>query len=219
MKSRGGLVYDRYEAGSGSEWTMRIGSGPAILFLPPLFEEMNRTRSLLAATMRLAAAEGFGCHLPDLPGTGESERDLEEFGWSDWREAARAAGRDCGGPLLVVSIRGGCLIDDAVEAKGWLRLSPAEGGSLLREMKRKALPDGGAAAGYRLSDSLAEGLGAASPAEVKPLLTLRLETDPGVADRKIKGPALWRRSEPAPSPELAQALTAEIVTWARQCGA
>ena len=59
---------------------MRIGAAdaPPILFVPPLFEEMNRTRALIAAIMRALAARGYGCWLPDLPGTGESLRALGE---------------------------------------------------------------------------------------------------------------------------------------------
>ncbi len=51
---------------------------PAILFVPPLFEEMNRTRALIVAVMRRLAKRGHGCWLLDLGGTGESERDLAE---------------------------------------------------------------------------------------------------------------------------------------------
>ncbi|MEA3065760.1 MAG: hypothetical protein QOJ27_2212, partial [Sphingomonadales bacterium] len=86
-----GLHYSRYRAGGRDEWMMRIGTGPALLFLPPLFEEMNRTRALLAALMRRLAGEGYGCWLPDLPGTGESERPLEAVAWQDWRDAAGSA--------------------------------------------------------------------------------------------------------------------------------
>ena len=68
---------------------MRIGdpAAPFILFLPPLFEEMNRTRAFLAGAMRRVAAAGYCCRLPDLPGTGESERALEEVSWQDWQDA------------------------------------------------------------------------------------------------------------------------------------
>ena len=105
MKAGGGLYYDRYSVNGRDEWLMRIGEAeaPPILFLSPLLEEMNRTRALLAGIMRAVAARGFGCWLPDLPGTGESERALEDCDWTDWRDAARAAGhyaaRTSGKPL------------------------------------------------------------------------------------------------------------------------
>ena len=74
----GSLAFARFQSSDGDEWLMRIGAedAPPILFVPPLFEEMNRTRALIAAVMRRLAAQGFGCWLPDLGGTGESERDL-----------------------------------------------------------------------------------------------------------------------------------------------
>ena len=39
----GGLHYDRYIVDGHEEWLMRIGdpAAPALLFLPPLFEEMS----------------------------------------------------------------------------------------------------------------------------------------------------------------------------------
>src|SRR5688572_10433849 len=75
-----GLAYETFESGGGPEWLMRIGAAeaPAILFVPPLFEEMNRTRALIVAAMRGLAAGGFGAWLPDLRGTGESEVLLDE---------------------------------------------------------------------------------------------------------------------------------------------
>ena len=78
--SAAGLAYETYQSQGGPEWMMRIGAAeaPPILFVAPLFEEMNRTRALIVATMRRLAERGFGCWLPDLPGTGESERALVE---------------------------------------------------------------------------------------------------------------------------------------------
>ena len=78
--SQGGLAYERYRSDGREEWLMRIGAGdaPPILFVPPLFEEMNRTRALIAASMRRLAAQGLGCWLPDLTGTGESDARLSD---------------------------------------------------------------------------------------------------------------------------------------------
>src|SRR3712207_9428432 len=66
-----------------------------------LFRSMNRTRALLATVMRRLAGEGFGCWLPDLPGTGESERALEEISWTQWLDAAADALRTAGGAATV----------------------------------------------------------------------------------------------------------------------
>ncbi|MGA9581622.1 MAG: hypothetical protein WBR13_06605, partial [Allosphingosinicella sp.] len=114
--SRAGLHYSTYRAGGRDEWMMRIGGdGPALLFLPPLFEEMNRTRALLATAMGVLAGEGFACFLPDLPGTGESERALEAVTWQDWRDAAAAAFATVGAAASV-GLRGGALLDEPAPA-------------------------------------------------------------------------------------------------------
>jgi pimeloyl-ACP methyl ester carboxylesterase len=218
--SAGGLRYDRYLVDGRPEWLMRIGpaEGVPLLLVPPLLEEMNRTRALLAAVMRRLAGEGFACTLPDLPGTGESERALDGCSWADWEEAVRSAAGAIrqGQPLLVASSRGGALIDAVPDAVHW-RFSPVEGRSLLRDLGRSALTGGDGGAGYALSAPLSAGLAAASPAEVARCRTVRLATDPKPADAKLDGPALWRRSEPGTSPELAEAIATDILAWARSC--
>ncbi len=220
MKESGGLAYDRYEVNGRAEWLMRIGpaEGPPILFLPPLFEEMNRTRALIAAAMRALAGRGFGCWLPDLPGTGESEWPLEECEWSDWTAAARASAERFDGSAVIASIRGGGLLD-IVPARCRWRLSPVGGASLVRDLKRSGMVSGGSFGGYAPSAELLAGLEAAEPDEAAPLRTVRLASDPKPADAKLEGPALWRRSEPGASRELAAAIADDISDWAEQCAA
>lgn len=219
--SEAGLAFETFESDGRSEWLMRIGAAdaPAILFVPPLFEEMNRTRALLAAVMRRLAAQGFGCWLPDLSGTGESERDLGEVAWGDWRHdvtsaAAYVSGK--AGKPLIASLRGGVLIDDAADGRGWWRFAPADGLALQRDMVRAGLA-GVEWAGYAPSDALKAGLAGATQAEVAPLRTVRLATDAQPADLRVDGPALWRRSEPGTSAELAEALAADLAEWSRAC--
>ncbi|HTU10917.1 MAG TPA: hypothetical protein VMG08_08475 [Allosphingosinicella sp.] len=215
------LAFARFESGGRQEWLMRIGAedAPAILFVPPLFEEMNRTRALLAATMRALAAEGFGCWLPDLTGTGESERDLRDVAWSDWRHdviaAASHVSEKAGKPLMA-SLRGGALLDDGAVARGWWRFAPVDGLALQRDMVRAGLA-GVEWAGYAPGDALKAGLAGATQAEVSPLRTVRLATDAQAADLKVDGPALWRRSEPGTSDVLAEALAADLAAWSRAC--
>lgn len=221
MTRPAGLAFARFESAGRQEWLMRIGpeDGPAILFVPPLFEEMNRTRALLAGTMRLLAAQGFGCWLPDLIGTGESERALDEVAWSDWRHDVTAASAhvvEKAGKPLVASLRGGALLDDAAGARGWWRFAPADGLALQRDMVRAGLA-GVEWAGYAPGDPLKAGLAGATPAEVAPLRTVRLATDAQEADLKLDGPALWRRSEPGTSEALAEALAADLAAWSRAC--
>lgn len=210
-----GLDYSRYRVGGLDEWTMRIGSGPALLFLPPLFEEMNRTRALLATAMRKLAEQGFQCWLPDLPGTGESGRTLESVAWADWQEAAAAA-FEAAGAVASVSLRGGALLDGAAPAR-W-RFAPATGASLARDLARAGLMTEGGG-GYSPSPALLDPLASAEPPAGGTVRTLRLATDRGEADLKLEGPPLWRRAEPQNSPELAEAMALDISKWVRACGA
>lgn len=217
MTAPGALRYDSYFVDGQAEWLMRIGpdDGPALLFIPPLFEEMNRTRALLAATMRDLATRGFGCWLPDLPGTGESERPLATCGWDDWTAAMRAVA-ELVKPRLIASFRGGALLDGGLGAEVW-RLSPATGASLLRDLSRSGLVTGEAHAGYELSEALASGLTSAIFEDEKTCRTVRLSGDAKPADARLDGPALWRRSEPGDSPELAVAIAADIAAWVKRC--
>jgi hypothetical protein len=211
----GGLHYDRYFVDGRGEWMMRVGdaAAPALLFLPPLFEEMNRTRAFLASTMRRVAEAGYCCRLPDLPGTGESERALEEVGWQDWLAAARAAAEGVKG---VVSVRGGCLLDAGLSPPIW-RLAPVEGASLVRDLERAGLVSDGGGAGYAPRTDLLDRLREASPTGAA--RTVRLASDRADADRKIDGPALWRRSEPQNSSELSEAIASDIMEWIGACAA
>jgi hypothetical protein len=220
VSGAGGLAYDRYQVNDRDEWLMRIGpsDGAPILFLPPLFEEMNRTRALIATVMRALAVEGFACWLPDLPGTGESELALEECAWGDWRAGARAAAELLNGEVMTASIRGGCLLDDVPAACRW-RFAPVSGTSLVRDLRRSGLVSGGLMGGYSPSADLANSLAAAEPAPLSRLRTVRLESDPAPADARLDGPALWRRSEPGSSDPLAAAMASDIALWARTCAA
>jgi alpha-beta hydrolase superfamily lysophospholipase len=232
VSEAGGLCFDRYLIAGGEEWLMRIGpqEGRPILVVPPLLEEMNRTRAFLATFMRLLAKRGFGCWLPDLPGTGESERALEGCEWLEWRQAvsdsfAFVAGQ-AGRTPFVASFRGGSLLDDAAGDTPTWRFAPVEGSSLARDLVRASMlkPEELKAAsvelaGYRLSDTLFAALHEAKPAEATRVRTVRLASDRAEAELKLEGPALWRRSEPSNSPDLAELLAADLAQWSDRCGA
>ncbi len=217
-------AYERYRASSGQEWMMRIGDPrtPPILFVPPLFEELNRTRALIVAIMRALAREGHGCWLPDLTGTGESLVALGETGWEKWKSDVMAAAghvaEASGRAPLVAAVRGGCLLDDVTESECHWRFAPAAGASLARDLDRASLGGGAEWAGYHdARPALREALAAATASDVAPLRVVRLATDAGEADFKAEGPALWRRSEPGNSVELAAALARDIAEWRRTC--
>lgn len=219
--SEGGLAFETYPGKAGPEWMMRIGAADAsaILFVPPLFEEMNRTRALIADVMRRLVALGHGCWLPDLSGTGESLRSLGDVQWSDWRHDVTSACSyvaEKAANVLVASLRGGALLDDAAEARRWWRFAPADGAALTRDMVRARLA-GVEWAGYAPSAELKADLAAAAPVPVASLRTVRLATDRAEADHRVEGPALWRRSEPGRSAELAEAIAADLHAWSRAC--
>ncbi len=194
---------------------MRVGpeDGPEILFVPPLLEEMNRCRALLVATMRRLADAGFLCTLPDLPGTGESERALNAVTWDDWREAVALASH----AAITVAIRGGAVLDDTVATPHW-RFAPVAGASLCRDLERAERAGGALRGGYPIADSLWERLQAATAKPLQDGRTVRLASDAQPADAKFDGPALWRRSEPGTAPDLATALASDIREWAGRCG-
>jgi hypothetical protein len=220
VSGAGGLHYDRYFVAGQAEWLARVGpaDGAPILFVPPLFEEMNRTRAFTVAVMRALAANGCHCWLPDLPGTGESERALEDCIWEDWTAAIQSAADEArfSGKLMVASLRGGALLDDIADAAHW-QFAPVDGASLLRDLSRSGLVGGDNLAGYPASPRLAAALEEAVVPAVAPCRTVRLGSDPRSANAKLNGPTLWRRSEPASSAELAGLVAADIVDWARQC--
>jgi len=205
--SEGGLRYDRLPLHGRDMWLTIVGAEGAatLLVLPPLFEELNRTRALLLQTMRALATQGWRCVLPDLPGTGESEAALETVEWRHWRDAATAASE---GAAAALSVRGGTLLDDVVERR-W-RLSPVAGAALVRDLERTALTG---ASGYAPCPALLDALRDAEPAGEA--LTARLASDPAPADIRLEAPPVWRRSEPAGSPALAAALA----SWIGPCAA
>ncbi len=221
------------------EWVITRGptSADRVLFVPPLFEELNRCRRLIAEVGRRLAARGIGSWLPDLPATGESDRTLVDIGWDDWRasiaDAADALAREAAA-VHVVSIRGGALIDDAATAaRSWWRLAPVEGSALWRDLVRSRLAVDREAAGTLT----ATGIETAASSEavelagysIPPRLSLpfrsavpaamgtscrhaTLTSSPG-ADVRLPGPPPWRQTEPGDCPTLAQAMAADIADW------
>ena len=220
-ESPGALAFEPFPSDGREEWLMRLGRphAPAILFVPPLFEEMNRTRALIVAAMRRLAKRGLCCWLVDLSGTGESLRDLGEVGFEDWRHDVISAAvyiAEKSRKPLIASLRSGALVDDGAIARGWWRFAPSDGAALVRDMVRSGLA-GVEWAGYAPSDALKAALDEAKPASVRTLRTVRLSTDRAEADAKVEGPALWRRSEPGSSAELADAIAADLQKWSGEC--
>lgn len=62
------------------------GTGPDrwVLVVPPLFENLNKSRRTLRLLGQGSAKRGFSCWLVDLSGTANSEGDLHNAGWGNW---------------------------------------------------------------------------------------------------------------------------------------
>ena len=205
-----------------------------ILFVPPLFEEANRTRRTLVLAMRALAADGFATLLPDLPGQNESLAPLEQIELANWQNALAEVAATIDGPLVIASLRGGALIDHHAKAAAWWRLAPVGGASLLRTLMRARVAADREAgitssldslqaeaataplllAGNLLSPAMMEQLGSA---EVEPVAPLRTVTLGSGADA-IAGTPLWLRAEPGEDGAMAEAIAADIAAWSQTCG-
>jgi hypothetical protein len=189
-----------------------------LLIVPPLLEEMNRTRRLLVETMRRLDAAGIDSMLPDLPGCNDSLQTFEAQSLSNWRSAMTQAAQHFD-VTHVLAIRGGALVFPQA-LPGWL-YEPAKGASLLRQLLRARIiaareqglsedsaglleqgrESGLELAGYRLGAALIAELEEAVPPATGPR---------EIRQSELEGGALWLRSEPDESPQQADAL-AQII--------
>ncbi len=205
-----------------------------ILFVPPLFEEANRTRRTLVLAMRALAADRFATLLPDLPGQNESLVPLEQVDLAGWQDALAQVAATVDGPLIIASLRGGALLDHHAKAGAWWRLAPVGGASLLRTLMRARVAadreagltsslnslqaDAATAplllAGNRLSPAMSAQLGSAEIQSVAPLRTVTL----GSGADTIAGTPLWLRAEPGEDAAMAEAIAADIAAWSTTCG-
>ena len=189
-----------------------------VLIVPPLFEEMNRTRRLLASTMRALDGHGIDSFLPDLPGTNESLQDFAGQSLHGWRTAMAHAARHFAA-THVLALRGAVLVFPNI-LPGWV-VEPVSGASLLRQLLRTAViaaREGGAyadsaslfetgrrngitIAGYDFGAGLIAGLESARPLD---------EGQREVRQSELGGPALWLRAEPGDDPAQAARLAAIV---------
>lgn len=235
----GEIAYRNYRWRGADEWLAEIGSGPPVLIVAPLFEELNRCRALIAGVMRGLAGAGFKAVLPDLPGTGESLRELGDVAWEDWTGAIGMLTFDLTArsqmPYLA-SFRGGCLLEEQAQAAGRWRFAPAAGAALTRDLiraRQAVLPGRPRAeeleaaaraqasefAGYLIPPAIFAPLRDAQLPEADVVRTVRLDSDPAAADLKLAGKPLWRQSEPGNDPALAAALAFDIAAGVRACAA
>lgn len=193
------------------------------IVIPPLFDEHNRMRRVIAQVMRTLAANGIGTRIPVLAGLGESLSDLADARLDDWRAAIAILPA----PDFTIAFRGGALIDDAAGDVPHWRLSPAAGATQIRDLDRAQLVGGGVdgadvpyllRAGHRLSRNLHAQLTAAIALESDKVRTVRGADDPAPAHAHIDFAPLWRRSEPGDDTDLTTRIAQDIIDWTVSCG-
>lgn len=216
--------------------------GPQVLIVPPLFEEMNRSRALLAGIGRQLSDHGIGSWLPDLPGTGDSTLPFSAASWSMWGDAVQVicelVTASHGTQPNLFAVRGGALLTDDAGASSRYLLAPVTSGErLLRELMRTRLAadqergDSTSLAalearlaketvemgGYPISPALAADLRAATLPAFEPTRIGVLTG--GTGDRLFDGPPVWRQAEPAAAPVLARDIADDLAAWITTCAA
>lgn len=203
--------------------------GPGVLLIQPLFEEMNRTRRLLAQITGRLAAAGVRSWMPDLPGTGDA---LGEMNWADWQHKILSFHTNIESQhseiVRIIAIRGGSLL--ANEFPDRYVLSPVMTGAvIIRDLLRTramANPDSPTERVESLAARLkSEPLDLAGY-PISPVMASALEratTDTAgarvvtVGDGGFAGPPVWRQSEPADASLLADDIAADIKSWIASC--
>ena len=201
-----------------------------ILIVPPLFDEMNRTRAVLVGAMRELATRGIMTLLPDLPGCNESLAPIEQQTLAGWRDAVHACAEQRKASHMA-AIRGGTLIDAAITLPRW-RLAPVKGASLLKTLLRTRVAADKEAgktsttesliaeasvngwvelAGYRLGSDMLGELENSEPTDPAQTTIVQLGTGEG----ELWGKPVWLRAEPQEDPDMSAALAAALDLWSR----
>ena len=220
-----------YETSGNREYCLSFGlddSARNILIIPPLFDEMNRTRRMIVQAMRHLAQRGVRSMLLDLPGYNESEAALPLQSIASWTVAVSNAACQLGATHLA-SIRGGCLLDDVGGLPRW-RLAPVKGAAILKTLLRTRLAaekEAGVctSADQLLADGLQHGIDLAGHKLGAQMLSGLEDSFPAVGDNitedvmaGVAGTPLWLRAEPRESPAMSAALAARLDAWSASCG-
>lgn len=93
----------------------------AVLHVPALFEEMNKSRRMVALQSRALAAHGWAVLQIDLFGCGDSGGSIENATWQDWLNDVELGARwlvaAAPGPLWLWGLRGGALLASQAAAR------------------------------------------------------------------------------------------------------
>jgi len=92
--------------------SLHLAARGTVLFLPPLGDELNHTRPLMAAAARSLAATGWNVQCTDPYGMGDSEGDFAHASLTQWVEdfADDAAAAAVQGPWVLWVARQGALL-------------------------------------------------------------------------------------------------------------
>ena len=220
-----------YTIADSPEFCLSFGAATSarrILIIPPLFDEMNRMRRVLASAMRMLATQDIASVMPDLPGCNESLSLMRDQNLSAWRTALTAAA-NAASVTHIASIRGGALIDDICTALPHWRLSPVKGDAVLKAMLRtrvagdkeaglsttsealitRAQTEDIELAGNILGPQMVADLAMTLPVQLEKLQLRTLGDGPDM----IAGKALWLRAEPQDDADFAAAIATDIAAW------
>lgn len=231
------LEFSGYTFGEHEEFCLKAGSAHDnhVLIIPPLFDEMNRVRSMLVDVMEILTDNGIGSILPDLPGSNESLFPQDQASLSIWKQALADCFTQLGRPGFVASLRGGCLIDDFDNHSRRWRLTPAKGRSLLRTMMRTRVASDKEAgistslsgltelarseainlAGNQIGSAMFSELQEAVASESSDIRLMKLDSDKTEADGHLAGTPLWLRAEPDSDAVLSSAIANDLIEWVR----
>ena len=190
-----------------------------LLVLPPLFDEANRMRRLLAEVMRRLDKAGIDSFLPDLPGCNESLQPLTQQNLDSWRAASRAAA-DHFRASHVLAVRAGAILLPP-GLPGW-RYAPVSGANALRALMRARMIAAREAGSEERMEDMANharkhGIELAGyaigPAMFRDLENAQLPDPGGIVDimqETIGGSGLWLRAEASFDPAQADGLAAYL---------
>lgn len=161
-----------------------------VLLLPPLLEELNKSRRQLNEMARALHASGRGVLLVDWTGTGDSGAELADVAWSHWQadvaQARAFLAEQYRATPILCALRGGALLlpehpdcewwlcapllDGQQQLTQWLRLklmaARMAGDTLTSEQLLAQIAAGGVEiAGYWLAPGLVEPMRAVRVAE------------------------------------------------------
>ena len=126
------------------------GAGDVVVMLPPLFEELNKSRRMYALQARSFASRGIIAILPDLYGIGDSEGDISTASLQIWHQDLGSVMQWVGESVKphrihVFGLRAAALFFEMIDTTvspvaNWVLWSPIERGSrLVRDLFRQAL--------------------------------------------------------------------------------